>query len=109
MLRPQAFRRALANVIDNALRYGKRCEVRVFKAHHHAVLFFDDEGPGIAKEFHETVFQPFKRLEPSRNSQTGGVGLGLTIVQDIVHTHGGEVELLDAPSGGLRVKISLPL
>ena len=109
MLRPQAFSRALANVIDNALRYGKRCEVRVVKEHHHAAMFFDDEGPGIAKEFHETVFQPFKRLEPSRNSQTGGVGLGLTIVQDIVHSHGGEVELLDAPSGGLRVKISLPL
>ncbi len=109
MLRPLAFSRAIANVIDNALRYGKSCEVTVTKEAGQAVITFDDEGAGIEQQHREVVFQAFKRLEPSRNVQTGGVGLGLTIVQDIVHGHGGEVELLDAPGGGLRVRIMLPL
>ncbi len=109
-LKKQAFSRCITNVIDNALRYGTRCDITVGRESDKAIMYFDDDGPGIPKEHRELVFQAFKRLDPSRNLQTGGVGLGLTIVQDIVHGHGGEVSLEDAPSGkGLRVVIVLPV
>ena len=71
-------------------------------------IIVDDNGPGIKAADREDVFKPFYRLEKSRNKKTGGVGLGLSITQDIVHGHGGEIELLDAPAGGLRVRITLP-
>jgi two-component system osmolarity sensor histidine kinase EnvZ len=108
-LKKQAFTRCVTNIIDNALRYGEHCDISVIRERNAAMLYFDDAGPGIPREHRELVFQAFKRLDPSRNLQTGGVGLGLTIVQDIVHGHGGEVSLVDAPSGGLRVVIELPL
>lgn len=109
MLRPNAFRRCLGNIIDNALRYGTQCEICVEQQGLFAHLYIDDNGPGIPEEKREEAFGAFKRLDPSRNLQTGGVGLGLTIVQDIVHGHGGEIALQQSLLGGLRVEISLPL
>ncbi|MEZ5690071.1 MAG: ATP-binding protein [Rickettsiales bacterium] len=108
-LRISPCRRMLHNLIDNALRYGKSCKVGLRKSGSYAEITVDDEGSGIPKEKRDEVFRPFKRLEPSRNSKTGGVGLGLTIARDIVLTHGGSIELLDSPLGGLRVLIRLPL
>lgn len=111
-LRPNAFRRCMSNLIDNALRYGRQCRITVpalAPGAKELTLLVDDDGPGIPKESRELVFQAFKRLDPSRNLQTGGVGLGLSIVQDIVHGHGGEVLLEDSPQGGLRVRVLLPL
>jgi two-component system osmolarity sensor histidine kinase EnvZ len=69
----------------------------------------DDDGPGIPPDQRETVFKPFFRLDTSRNLQTGGVGLGLTIARDVARNHGGDLVLDTAPTGGLRALITLPL
>lgn len=108
-IRRNVFRRAVMNVIDNALRYGKTARITIRKTRHHVEIHVDDEGPGIPRAKREAVFRPFTRLDASRNVNTGGVGLGLTITRDIIHGHGGDVLLLDAPTGGLRVLIRLPL
>ena len=108
-IRASGFRRMLNNVIDNALRYGKRCEVALLVAANYCEIIVDDEGPGIPEEKRGEVFKPFNRLEPSRNVKTGGVGLGLTIARDIVLAHGGNIALESSPKGGLRVIIRLPL
>jgi two-component system osmolarity sensor histidine kinase EnvZ len=107
-LRPNAFRRVMANLIGNALRYGTRCVIAVTQESASVCIRVEDNGPGIAPADREAVFQPFRRLDVSRNLESGGVGLGLTIVRDIVHAHGGEILLEDAPGGGLRVIIRLP-
>ena len=108
-LRPVAFERAINNLIDNALKYGKTAWVSARKFEDNIEIWVDDDGPGIPKMQHEDVFRPFYRGESSRNAKTGGVGLGLPIVQDIVLAHGGQVWLDDSPKGGLRVVIDLPV
>ncbi|MCH2546872.1 MAG: ATP-binding protein [Alphaproteobacteria bacterium] len=108
-IRPHVFRRALMNVIDNALRYGTQAHISVFKKRHHVEICVDDNGPGIPREKREAVFKPFTRLDSSRNVGTGGVGLGLTITRDIIHGHGGDVFLQESAQQGLRVIIRLPL
>ena len=72
------------------------------------VIRVDDEGPGIEEGLREHVFRPFQRLETSRNPETGGTGLGLTVARSIVRSHGGEIVLGAGPGGGLRVEITLP-
>ncbi|MBN66912.1 MAG: two-component sensor histidine kinase, partial [Rickettsiales bacterium] len=113
-LRPNAMRRALQNVIDNALRYGKQARIHVTSEDYELRISIDDEGPGINEEDHNTVFRAFKRLDPSRNNETGGAGLGLTIARDIVQGHGGDVVLKNREDGegkrlGLRVSLILPM
>lgn len=108
-MRPKAMRRALQNVIDNALRYGGRADVHAMRDSKHLRIYVDDAGPGIDPAQFDTVFRPFTRLEVSRNINTGGAGLGLSIAQDIVLAHGGLVTLSNRPEGGLRVTIELPL
>lgn len=108
-VRASAFRRMLHNIIDNALRYGKHCEVGLRKTVNYCEILIDDDGPGIPEHQREDVFRPFTRLEPSRNTQTGGVGLGLTIARDIILAHGGVISLDGSPRKGLRVIIRLPL
>ena len=71
-------------------------------------IAIDDDGPGIPAENRDSVFKPFFRLDESRNPETGGVGLGLTIARDVVRNHGGDLVLLDSPLGGLRASIRLP-
>lgn len=101
--------RCLYNVINNALRYGEFCEISVQEEPHYLHILIDDNGHGIEAGDRELAMQPFKRLDSSRNlDQNEGAGLGLSIVQDIVLRHGGEVYLEDAPIGGLRVRIRLP-
>jgi two-component system osmolarity sensor histidine kinase EnvZ len=107
-LRPVAFRRCLTNLIDNAASQATWVGIRATRQDHQIWIAIDDDGPGIPTEQREAVFKPFYRLDASRNPSTGGVGLGLTIARDIVLGHGGDIELLDAPSGGLRVLIRLP-
>jgi two-component system osmolarity sensor histidine kinase EnvZ len=99
----------LHNLIDNALRYGKKCHLTLRMAGSYAEILIDDEGAGIPAEKRNEVFKPFNRLEPSRNSKTGGVGLGLTIARDVVLAHGGSIVLDSSPTGGLRVLVRLPL
>jgi two-component system osmolarity sensor histidine kinase EnvZ len=107
-LRPVAFRRCLTNLIDNAAAQASWVGIRATRQDHQIWIAIDDDGPGIPAGQREAVFKPFYRLDASRNPSTGGVGLGLTIARDIVLGHGGDIELLDAPSGGLRVLIRLP-
>lgn len=108
-VRTTAIKRALNNLIGNAARYGKEVWIETEKGKKFVNIFIDDNGPGIPKNQREEVFKPFTRLETSRNPETGGVGLGLTIARDIAHQHGGDVILDDSPRGGLRAILRLPL
>jgi len=108
-LKPGAFKRCLTNLIDNARRYAERIAVSVELGGDHVGLMVDDDGPGIAAEQRELVFRPFHRVEGSRNPATGGMGLGLTIARDVMRGHGGEITLSEAPLGGLRACLRLPL
>jgi two-component system osmolarity sensor histidine kinase EnvZ len=104
-----ALKRCLVNLVDNALKYGKRVEVSVKRAGRAAELIVDDDGPGIPEERREESFRPFHRLDEGRNLQTGGVGLGLSIARDIARAHGGNIVLEKSPLGGLRAIIRLPI
>jgi two-component system OmpR family sensor kinase len=106
---PLALRRMVVNLVDNALKYGERARLRVRSTNDHCVLEVDDDGPGIPEQLQEQVFEPFFRLESSRNRDTGGIGLGLAAVRAIVVEHGGEITLGNRKSGGLRVIVSLPI
>jgi signal transduction histidine kinase len=106
--RPQALKRCLANLLENAVRYGGGAHVQVEDGPHELVLHIDDNGPGIPEEKLEQMFEPFRRGENSRNRATGGVGLGLAIARNLARAHGGEVTLSNRPEGGLRVKVTLP-
>lgn len=106
--RPEALRRALRNLIENAVRYGERARVRLEVSADALDIIVDDEGPGIPEDQAERVFAPFVRLETSRNRSTGGVGLGLAIARTIVRSHGGDIVLTNLPQRGLRAVIRLP-
>jgi signal transduction histidine kinase len=107
--RPVATSRAVANLIDNAIKYGGCARVTLGCDVGRAVLTVDDDGPGIPEREREKVFAPFYRLEGSRNRDTGGVGLGLAVARTTAREHGGDVTLDAAESGGLRVRLELPI
>lgn len=106
---PLALRRMVVNLVENALKYGERARLRLRAAGGRCVLEVDDDGPGIPEQLQEQVFEPFFRLESSRNRDTGGIGLGLATVRAVVLEHGGEIALGNRKGGGLRVTISLPV
>lgn len=108
-LRCNAMRRALRNLIENAVRYGHRAVVAARVEAGEAVITVEDDGPGIPAENQERVFDPFVRLETSRSRETGGVGLGLSIARTIVLAHGGQITLENRTEGGLRAIVRLPL
>ena len=108
-LRREPMRRCLSNLIANAQRYGEHVSVRAGPRDKVIEITIDDDGPGIPPDKRREVFRPFFRLEQSRNPETGGVGLGLTIARDVVRNHGGDIVLEDAPGGGLRARIWLPV
>lgn len=105
---PDGLRRALRNVIENAVRYGERARVRLEASAGALKIVVDDDGPGIPEDEFERVFAPFVRLEDSRNRGTGGVGLGLAIARGILRSHGGDIVLANLPNGGLRSTLLLP-
>lgn len=107
--RPLSLKRAIGNLIDNALKYGGSAHVTLSTDAANARIVIDDDGPGIPAEQHEQAFAPFQRLEQSRNKDTGGFGLGLTIAQTILNGHGGSVVLANREAGGLTVSVTLPL
>ncbi len=106
--RPDEIRRAVRNLVENAVAYGRRADVQLRETPAAYEIVVEDEGPGIPDAEQARVFEPFVRLESSRNSDTGGTGLGLTLVKAIAHGHGGGVSLENRPEGGLRARLSLP-
>ena len=109
LVRPNALRRCLVNLVSNAARFASQVWIRAGQVGDMIEITVDDDGPGIPAARREDVFKPFFRLEGSRNPRTGGTGLGLTIARDVIRSHGGDLVLLDAPTGGLRARLSLPL
>lgn len=101
--------RAVSNIITNANRYAERTSVLLGMRARMATIIIDDNGPGIPPEKREDVFKAFYRLDASRNRETGGIGLGMTITRDIILSHGGDIRLDESPMGGLRVVITLPI
>lgn len=106
--RPDGLRRAVRNLIENAIRYGGQAKVFVRQSPSATEIVVEDPGPGIPDAMREKVFSPFFRLEKSRNRETGGVGLGLSIARAIVRHHGGDI-VLASNNPGLRASISLPV
>jgi signal transduction histidine kinase len=106
---PVALRRCVTNIIENAVKYGSCARVSVIVDRGAVRIIVDDDGPGIPPADAEMVFRPFRRLETSRNRETGGTGLGLTIARTVARAHGGEVVLTNRSEGGLRAEIVLPL
>jgi len=109
LVRPNALRRCLVNLVSNAARFASQVWIRAGQVGDTIEITVDDDGPGIPADRREDVFKPFFRIEGSRNPLTGGSGLGLTIARDVVRSHGGDLVLLEAPTGGLRARLSLPL
>jgi len=107
-VKPVALRRALANLIDNAVKYGKRADVSLESDATGMTIVVDDEGPGISEDDLFRVQQPFVRLDPSRNRDSGGMGLGLAIAASVADAHGGTLHLANRLQGGLRATLALP-
>ena len=106
--RPIALKRSFENIIQNGLKYGKNVYIEVQKGNNRALVFINDDGPGIPEDQHKNVFKPFFRLDKSRSLNQSGVGLGLAIVEDIINSHGGNIQLSRSKYNGLQVKVSLP-
>ena len=101
-------KRCLANLVSNAARYASQIEIAAVHDARMLTVTIDDDGPGIPQERREEVFKPFMRLDESRNLDTSGTGLGLTIARDVARAHGGDITLTDSPLGGLRATVRVP-
>jgi signal transduction histidine kinase len=108
--RPLALKRAFANLVSNAVVYGGSARITLNPpAGRMVVIEVEDDGPGIPPGELERVLEPFYRGEPSRNRETGGVGLGLPIARNILRAHGGDVTLANRPMSGVKATVSLPV
>ena len=107
--RPMALKRSFENIINNGLIYGKNVFIKVQKSSNRALILFEDDGPGIPEDQYKNVFKPFFRLDKSRSLNQSGVGLGLAIVEDVINSHGGSIQLGKSKLNGLQIKIFLPL
>ena len=108
-IRPNSIKRCLTNLIDNGLSYGKKVTILLNKTKNNLSIIVDDDGPGIDEDEYQNVMKPFYRIDKSRSQNKSGVGLGLSIANDIIRSHGGNISLDKSPLSGLRVNISLPL
>lgn len=106
--KPLALKRCLGNLVNNALQYGEHAAVAVTDSNEELTIRVLDDGPGIPEAELERVFEPFYRLESSRNRETGGTGLGLSIARDVAQAHGGSLTLANRSGGGLEAKLVLP-
>jgi two-component system osmolarity sensor histidine kinase EnvZ len=111
-IRPNAIKRCLTNLVDNAIKHAGShgpISITAVRLADTIEITVDDSGPGILKDKRDQAFQAFVRLDSARSPETGGVGLGLTIARDIAHGHGGEVTLGESGLGGLRAQVRLPV
>ena len=106
--RPTALKRSFENIIQNGLTYGNKVSVETQKGNNRVLVIFEDDGPGIPEDQYKNVFKPFFRLDKSRSLNQSGVGLGLAIVEDVINSHGGNIQLGKSQYKGLQIKISLP-
>ena len=106
--RASSLKRCFENVINNGLTYGKKVYVSLNKGNNRIIINIEDDGPGISEDQYRNVFKPFFRLDKSRSLNKSGVGLGLAIVEDVINSHGGNIQLGKSKYKGLQVKISLP-
>ena len=106
--RPLSLKRCFENIIQNGLTYGNKVFVNLQKGNNRAIIIIEDDGPGIPEDQYKNVFKPFFRLDKSRSLNQAGVGLGLAIVEDIINSHGGNIQLGKSKYNGLQVKIFLP-
>ncbi len=107
-LKPDAFKRCVGNLVQNAARFGSQVEITAVHDGDYLRVVVDDDGPGIAPEFYEDVFKPFVRLDVARNQDSGGTGLGMAIARDIAQSHGGDITLSPSMLGGLRAEVRIP-
>jgi len=106
--RMSSLKRCFENIINNGLTYGKKVYVSLHKGSNRIIINIEDDGPGISEDQYRNVFKPFFRLDKSRSLNKSGVGLGLAIVEDIINSHGGKIQLGKSKYKGLQVKIALP-
>ena len=107
--RKNLIKRCLNNIIDNALKYGNKVEIKLNKKNTNLLITIDDDGPGILIREYENVFKPFYKIDKSRADAKSSVGLGLSIASDIIRSHGGNIVLDKSKLNGLSVKIFLPV
>lgn len=107
--RAASIKRCIANLISNAISFGTQVEVVAARKNKNAFIHIDDNGPGIDPSQYEEALNPFSRLDPARNQNRNGVGLGLSIARDVARSHGGDITMSKSPLGGLRVTLRLPL
>ena len=108
-LRADSFKRCVANLVANAVRYGSTITISGTREPRWLSVQVDDDGPGIPADKRDDVFRPFLRLDDARNQNEGGTGLGLAIARDIASSHGGDIALSESPLGGLRATIRVPV
>ncbi|MCY4406259.1 MAG: ATP-binding protein, partial [Rhodospirillaceae bacterium] len=108
-LRPNAIRRCLTNLVENAVHHGRQVAISAVRRDDVVSIAVEDDGPGIPEDQREEVFKPFFRLDDARNPRTGGAGLGLAIARDVARGHGGDIRMSGASLGGLRAELRLPI
>ena len=108
-LKPNAFRRCVTNLVNNAMIYGGNVAIQAKRSGNRIQIMVHDDGPGIPMDQRDEVFKPFYRLDSARSPDTAGSGLGLTIARDVVHGHGGDIVLEESPDGGTRARMRLPI
>ena len=108
-LRPNAIRRCLTNLVENAMHHGARVAISATRRDDVVSVAVEDDGPGIPENQREEVFKPFFRLDSARNPRTGGAGLGLSIARDVARGHGGDIRMSGGSLGGLRAELRLPV
>ena len=108
-VRPSSIKRCINNLLSNSLKFSKNIEINCNRRNNYLEIIIDDDGPGIPEKERKKVLQPFYRVESSRNRDTGGIGLGITIAADIINNHGGNFFLEKSPLDGLRTRIYLPI
>ena len=107
-IRPNSIKRCLTNLIDNGLCYGKKIEILTKETSNNIIVMIDDDGPGIPENEYKNIMKPFYRIDKSRGQNKSGVGLGLSIANDIIRSHGGNISFEKSSLNGLKVKVSLP-